>query len=84
MITKNGAVALANILLGGSPVLCQNSIEIDYHFDAILYKRSSSLSILFSMLFFKLFYFQLSKSTPFLMQKGDFPFFLSESCNEVY
>ena len=51
---------------------------------AILYKRSSSLSIPFSMPYFKLFYFQLSKSMPFLMQKGDFPSFLSESYNEVY
>ncbi len=50
---------LFGFLLGGSPVLCQNGIEIDYHFDAILYKRSSSLSIPFSMPYFKLFYFQL-------------------------
>ncbi|MBU5482237.1 hypothetical protein, partial [Blautia sp. MSJ-19] len=59
-------------MLGGSPVLCQNGIEITYRFDAILHKHSSSLSIPLSMPYFKLFCFQFSKSMPSLRQTGDF------------
>jgi len=36
-------------LLGGSPALCPNGIEISYGFDAILYKRSSFPAIPFGM-----------------------------------
>lgn len=32
-------------LLGGSPALCPNGIEIGYVFDAILYKRSSFFTL---------------------------------------
>ena len=71
-------------LLGGSPALCPNGIEIGYVFDAILYKRSSFPGIPFGMPYFRLFCFQLSKSMPFLMEKDNFPFFRSESCNEAY
>ena len=52
-------------LLGGSPALCPNGIEIGYVFDAILYKRSSFPGIPFGMPYFRLFCFQLSKSMPF-------------------
>ena len=83
--THKGAVALANIfLLGGSPALCPNGIEIGHVFDAILYKRSSFPGIPFGMPYFRLFCFQLSKSMPFLMEKDNFPFFRSESCDEAY
>ena len=71
-------------LLGGSPALCPNGIEIGHVFDAILYKRSSFPGIPFGMPYFRLFCFQLSKSMPFLMEKDNFPFFRSESCNEAY
>lgn len=46
---QNGAVALANIFAGGSPVLYPNGIEIDCGFDAILYKCSSFIDIPFGM-----------------------------------
>ena len=52
-------------LLGGSPALCPNGIEIGHVFDAILYKRSSFPGIPFGMPYFRLFCFQLSKSMPF-------------------
>ena len=71
-------------LLGGSPALCPNGGEIGHIFDAILYKRSSFPGIPFGMPYFRLFCFQLSKSMPFLMEKDNFPFFRSESCNEAY
>ena len=71
-------------LLGGSPALCPNGIEIGHVFDAILYKRSSFPGIPFGMPYFRLFCFQLSKSMPFLMEKDNFPFFRSESCNGAY
>ena len=71
-------------LLGGSPALCPNGIEIGHVFDAILYKRSSFPGIPFGMPYFRLFCFQLSKSMPFLMEKDNSPFFWSESCNEAY
>lgn len=73
-----------SFLLGGSPALCPNGIEIGHVFDAILYKRSSFPGIPFGMPYFRLFCFQLSKSMPFLMEKDNFPFFRSESCNEAY
>jgi len=79
-----GAVALANIFAGGSPVLCPNGIEIGCGFDAILYKRSSFIDIPCGMPHFKLFCFQSSKSMPFLMEKDDFLSFLPESYNETY
>ena len=44
-------------LLGGSLVLCSNGIKNGCGFDAILYKRSSSLNIPFGMSYFKLFCF---------------------------
>ena len=82
---QKGAVALANIfLLGGSPALCPNGIEIGHVFDAILYKRSSFPGIPFGMPDFKLFCFQPLKSMLSLMKKDDSPFFRSESCNEAY
>ena len=84
MIQKRGCRISKYFLLGGSPALCPNGIEIGYVFDAILYKRSSFPGIPFGMPYFRLFCFQLSKSMPFLMEKDNFPFFRSESCNEAY
>ena len=81
---KGGCRISKYFLLGGSPALCPNGIEIGYVFDAILYKRSSFPGIPFGMPYFRLFCFQLSKSMPFLMEKDNFPFFRSESCNEAY
>ena len=84
MRNKKGAVALANIFAGRQPYfppkMASKSVTVPIPF----YKRSSFIDIPFGMPYFKLFYFQLSKSMPFLMQKGDFPSFLSESYNEVY
>lgn len=71
-------------LLGGSPALCPNGIEIGYVFDAILYKRSSFPGIPFGMPYFRLFCFQPLKSMLSLMKKDDSPFFRSESCNGAY
>ena len=82
--TKRGCRISKYFLLGGSPALCPNGIEIGHVFDAILYKRSSFPGIPFGMPDFRLFCFQLSKSMPFLMEKDNFPFFRSESCNEAY
>ena len=82
--TKRGCRTSKYFLLGGSPALCPNGIEIGHVFDAILYKRSSFPGIPFGMPYFRLFCFQLSKSMPFLMEKDNFPFFRSESCNEAY
>ena len=81
---KRGCRTSKYFLLGGSPALCPNGIEIGHVFDAILYKRSSFPGIPFGMPYFRLFCFQLSKSMPFLMEKDNFPFFRSESCNEAY
>ena len=81
---KGGCRTSKYFLLGGSPALCPNGIEIGHVFDAILYKRSSFPGIPFGMPYFRLFCFQLSKSMPFLMEKDNFPFFRSESCNEAY
>ena len=81
---KRGCRISKYFLLGGSPALCPNGIEIGHVFDAILYKRSSFPGIPFGMPYFRLFCFQLSKSMPFLMEKDNFPFFRSESCNEAY
>ena len=81
---KRGCRISKYFLLGGSPALCPNGIEIGHVFDAILYKRSSFPGIPFGMPDFRLFCFQLSKSMPFLMEKDNFPFFRSESCNEAY
>ena len=82
--TKRGCRTSKYFLLGGSPALCPNGIEIGHVFDAILYKRSSFPGIPFGMPYFRLFCFQLSKSMPFLMEKDNFPFFRSESCNGAY
>ena len=81
---KRGCRISKYFLLGGSPALCPNGGEIGHIFDAILYKRSSFPGIPFGMPYFRLFCFQLSKSMPFLMEKDNFPFFRSESCNEAY
>ena len=83
-LQKRGCRTSKCFLLGGSPALCPNGIEIGHVFDAILYKRSSFPGIPFGMPYFRLFCFQLSKSMPFLMEKDNFPFFRSESCNEAY
>ena len=71
-------------LLGGSPALCQNGIEIGCDFDPIPYKHSPFPDIPFGMPYFKLFCFQPPKSMPSLMKKDGFPSFQSESCNEAY
>ena len=81
---KRGCRISKYFLLGGSPALCPNAIEISHVFDAILYKRSSLPDIPFGMPYFSLFCFQLSKSMSFLMEKDNFLFFRSESCNEAY
>ena len=82
-LRKGGCRISKYFLLGGSPVLCPNNIKIGYCFDAILYKRSSFLSIPFSMPYFKRICFQPSKFMPVLMQKGGFLSFLTESYNEA-
>ena len=81
---KRGCRTSKYFLLGGSPALCPNGIEIGHVFDAILYKRSSFPGIPFGMPYFRLFCFQPLKSMLSLMKKDDSPFFRSESCNEAY
>ena len=86
-VDEDGHMGLSHqqiFLLGGSPALCQNGIEIGCDFDPIPYKHSPFPDIPFGMPYFKLFCFQLPKSMPSLMKKDGFPSFQSESCNEAY